>query len=678
MAVGASAASASTFFVNAATGSDTNLCTSAGAPCKTIGAAVTKSQLIIGNATIEVASGTYKENLDLNNPADTGIAIKGAGNEAGGTVLEGVGKETTFEDAPGIAAVLSNLRLLNPSGQEGAGIESSGELTLDNVLVDMNNGGDYEGIETEEIGSLAINGGGVTMESGTEGTAVESSGVPLSLNGVQLTVANGAKGGALEAGFAAVSLENVAIGLGNAATSSAVEAEAPKPLTVNGLTVSIANPSDSSPAIAQIFGSSTYDRLQLGGTWAGGGLESQGGTITVSDSRLTTSGTGPAVEMLESGEGRGLVLQRSVASVAPGALAAIYAINGNVTLDSSEALGGKNAIMFEQSASKQRTLTIAGSTIDAGVLGERDSSGAKGVADETIGSTSVSDVNIEGSIVLEPQSALAAPGASVNISCTYSDVPNQTQAAQGTEGAINCAGGTNGNTTTEPLTSLFSAPIANYNLLPGSSAVDSVPASAISLPFGLTPSSTDLAGNPRVVDGNGDCVAVQDKGALELQGHTASCPAPVPLPAPAPAPPTSKLVAGAITGLTISPSSFFAAPSGATISTSKKTKKTYGATVSYSDSQAATTTFTVLFEAPGRTQGKTCKKASTANKHGKACVIYTPAGSFTHTDTAGANELHFSGRIKGKTLAKGSYRLQAVPHNAAGNGLSVSKEFKIK
>ena len=41
-------------------------------------------------------------------------------------------------------------------------------------------------------------------------------------------------------------------------------------------------------------------------------------------------------------------------------------------------------------------------------------------------------------------------------------------------------------------------------------------------------------------------------------------------------------------------------------------------------------------------------------------------GSFTHVDAAGANRPHFSGRLRGRKLKPGSYRLQAVARNAAG------------
>jgi hypothetical protein len=167
-------------------------------------------------------------------------------------------------------------------------------------------------------------------------------------------------------------------------------------------------------------------------------------------------------------------------------------------------------------------------------------------------------------------------------------------------------------------------------------------------------------------------VAVQDKGALELQGLAKACPPP---PPPPPKPP---LVKPEITALAISPNAFLAAPSGATISKAKKPAKKYGTTVSWRDSLAANTTFTVLLETKGRKQGKSCKKQSKANKHGKSCTILKVVGSFSHTDVAGANKVRFSGRINGRKLSKGSYLLQAVPHNAAGNGNTVKRQFKIK
>jgi len=52
--------------------------------------------------------------------------------------------------------------------------------------------------------------------------------------------------------------------------------------------------------------------------------------------------------------------------------------------------------------------------------------------------------------------------------------------------------------------------------------------------------------------------------------------------------------------------------------------------------------------------------------------------TFTHTDSAGANRLHFSGRVHGRRLAPRAYRLTATPRNSAGkSGRPVSATFTI-
>jgi hypothetical protein len=420
-----------------------------------------------------------------------------------------------------------------------------------------------------------------------------------------------------------------------------------------------------------------FDHLRVSGAWKGVAFEGVFGSPTLRDSSLASDPTSakPTLVYIGSSELPGLLVQRSVVQDATAALpGTILVENGNATLDSSEVLGGRSGVFFAHGAGKTRTLTLAGSTVDAGVLGEADKPPVSAVDVES-SSGSLANVAVEGSVLLEPQLAELATGTKgekASIACSYSDVPNQTQAEGGTKGSIACTNGVSGNTTSTPA-SLFVAPGTNFGLNPSSSAVDSVPAGAIALPFGFKPSATDLAGNPRVVNGNGDCTAVQDKGALELQGHAGACPPPPVLVVSTPpkAPPTT----GAITALTISPSSFFAAPFGATATSAKRK---YGTTVSYRDSQAGTTTFTVLRPVAGRKQGKTCKRQGKANRHGKRCSLYIVLGSFTHADSAGGNHLHFSGRLKGRKLAKGSYRLQAIPHGAAGNGGAVSREFTIK
>lgn len=45
---------------------------------------------------------------------------------------------------------------------------------------------------------------------------------------------------------------------------------------------------------------------------------------------------------------------------------------------------------------------------------------------------------------------------------------------------------------------------------------------------------------------------------------------------------------------------------------------------------------------------------------------FVAVGAVTHVDRVGANRFHFAGRIAGKALRPGRYRLSAVARNAAG------------
>src|SRR5207245_9325617 len=87
LATGACAASATTLYVNPG-GNDANACVEPGAPCKTIGAAITKAQSAPEASTIQVGPGVYqegKEALEVNEAGDAGLAVVGEGSGAGGT-----------------------------------------------------------------------------------------------------------------------------------------------------------------------------------------------------------------------------------------------------------------------------------------------------------------------------------------------------------------------------------------------------------------------------------------------------------------------------------------------------------------------------------------------------------------------------------------------------------------
>jgi len=130
--------------------------------------------------------------------------------------------------------------------------------------------------------------------------------------------------------------------------------------------------------------------------------------------------------------------------------------------------------------------------------------------------------------------------------------------------------------------------------------------------------------------------------------------------------------------LVLSATRFRAASSGATIS---KSRVAVGTAVSYSDSQAATSTLVVQQRRAGVRRGKSCiapPRHRKRNHHYSRCIRYTTLGSTTHRDSAGANYMHFSGRLRGHKLLPGGYRLTLTPRNAAGKtGATLTKSFTI-
>jgi subtilisin-like proprotein convertase family protein len=125
--------------------------------------------------------------------------------------------------------------------------------------------------------------------------------------------------------------------------------------------------------------------------------------------------------------------------------------------------------------------------------------------------------------------------------------------------------------------------------------------------------------------------------------------------------------AAVLSGLKIQPKRFHVAGATKTkAKASKKGKARGGASVSYTDSQAAVATLTVLRQLPGRKIKGKCTKSKPASKSKPRCKRYLPLGSFTHADVAGANKLKFSGRLKGRGLKPGRYKLAVVAKGADG------------
>jgi hypothetical protein len=129
--------------------------------------------------------------------------------------------------------------------------------------------------------------------------------------------------------------------------------------------------------------------------------------------------------------------------------------------------------------------------------------------------------------------------------------------------------------------------------------------------------------------------------------------------------------------LKLNPSSFRALGSGPSL-----VGRTSGTTLSYRLSETATTTFTVQRVRKGRRIRGRCRRATRRNKllSRRKCKLYKGVrGSFTHTGNAGANSIRFTGRVGGKRLKVGSYRLVAVTVDPAGNKSATKRRgFRIK
>ena len=95
--------------------------------------------------------------------------------------------------------------------------------------------------------------------------------------------------------------------------------------------------------------------------------------------------------------------------------------------------------------------------------------------------------------------------------------------------------------------------------------------------------------------------------------------------------------------------------------------------MSYSLSEFGTVAFTVERALPGRKVGKACKRPTKANRHHKSCKRFKHIkGGFSVAGGKCANSFKFSGRVGGKALAPGSYRLIG-----SVNGSTKSARFTI-
>jgi CSLREA domain-containing protein len=137
---------------------------------------------------------------------------------------------------------------------------------------------------------------------------------------------------------------------------------------------------------------------------------------------------------------------------------------------------------------------------------------------------------------------------------------------------------------------------------------------------------------------------------------------------------TGPTAIAALSNLAVTPKSFVAASRGGSIAQAR------GARVSYSSTQQATTTFRVQRKLRGYRKGRRCvlrRPAGVARP--RRCTLFRRVrGSFTHQTAVGQNSFRFTGRLRGRKLRVGAYRLNAVARNSFGASKVRRAAFRIK
>jgi hypothetical protein len=137
----------------------------------------------------------------------------------------------------------------------------------------------------------------------------------------------------------------------------------------------------------------------------------------------------------------------------------------------------------------------------------------------------------------------------------------------------------------------------------------------------------------------------------------------------------------AVSGLAFSNATFAAQGSGPP-ATKAKRRPPRGTKVSFRLNEAASVGFTVTQRAKGRKvkRGRktVCVKRTRKNRKRKRCSrVVRLKGSFSRDGVAGKNSFHFTGRLNGRKLKPGRYRLVATPTAGGQKGKSTSSGFRI-
>ena len=136
------------------------------------------------------------------------------------------------------------------------------------------------------------------------------------------------------------------------------------------------------------------------------------------------------------------------------------------------------------------------------------------------------------------------------------------------------------------------------------------------------------------------------------------------------------LYAPRLSAARLSPARFRPAGAGASLAASGGA----GARLSFVLNEAASITFRVERGRPGRLVRGRCRQQTRENRRSRLCTSFVAVqGSFSWNAQAGANALRFTGRVGGRRLGRGGYRLVATARDRSGNRATpVRIAFTIK